>query len=114
LGKIGDKIKPPGVETWSVNRQQIPRDVPVPMSPVPVRGFAVSVLPITGGVMNCPVVFFQQQPNVLTTVQSGNLSRTRAGCEEVKKSMTISSLPPRHKDTKRFVFLCVLVPWWPK
>jgi hypothetical protein len=53
------------------------------MSLVPGRGFAVSVFPITGGIMNYPAVFFQQQPNVLTTVPSGNLSRTKG--REVKK-----------------------------
>lgn len=77
LGKIEDKIKPPGVETWSVERQKIPGDAPVRMNPVPGREFAVNVLPIIGGIMNYPVVFSQQQPNVPTIVPSGNLSRTR-------------------------------------
>jgi len=47
------------------------------MSPVPGRGFAVSVLPITGGIMNYPGACSPRQPNVPTIVPSGNLSRTR-------------------------------------
>jgi hypothetical protein len=77
LGKIGDKIKLTGVETWNVNRHQIFRDVLVHMSLVPVKEFAVNVLPITGGIKNYPPVCFLQQPNVPMIVPSGNLSRTR-------------------------------------
>ena len=77
LGKIGDKIKLTGVETWNVIRHQISRNVLVHMSLVPGRGFAVSVLPITGGIMNYPAACSQQRRNVPMTVPSGNLSRTR-------------------------------------
>jgi hypothetical protein len=77
LGKIGDKIKLTGVETWNVNRQQISRDVHVHMSLVPAKEFAVNVLLITGGIKNYPPVFSQPKPNVLMIVLSGNLSRTR-------------------------------------
>jgi hypothetical protein len=77
LGKIGDKIKRPGVETWNVDRHQISRDVLVHMSLVHAKEFAVNVLLITGGIKNYPPVFSQQQPNVPMIVPSGNLSRTR-------------------------------------
>jgi hypothetical protein len=59
------------------------------MNPVPGKGFAVSVLPITGGIMNCPAVFFQQQPNAPTIVPSRNLSGTRGDLEEVPDGDTI-------------------------
>jgi hypothetical protein len=59
------------------------------MNLVPEKGLAVSVLPITGGIMNCPAVFSQQQMNVPTIVPSGNLYRTKGDLVEVPDDDTI-------------------------
>jgi hypothetical protein len=94
LGKIGDKIKLTGVETWNVNRHQISRNVLVHMSPVPGRGFAVSVLPITGEIRNYPAACSQQRRNGLMIAPSGNLSRTRGeklGFDQKRSSLNATA-----------------------